>query len=352
MTGKNGQLDPFFMRRAVRLALKAWGRTSPNPLVGAVIVKDGIAIGSGFHHFSGGPHAEIEAIRSLKDPSSAKGATLYVTLEPCSTAGLTPPCCDAILKAGFRRVAIGTIDPNPKHAGRGIELLRKYGIRVDAGIEEEKCKRLNEAFFRWITTGKPFVLLKLAQTLDGRIATKNGSSQWITSEKALRRTHRLRLWADAILAGTGTFRLDHPRFTARDPEGRTLKTPRRFIVTRHPETLSTENPDAPGAWEFVNLPDTAAWHEFLARLGRENVLSLLIEGGGETARSALDAGIVDRVEFHIAPKLLGGRNSRPGIGGEDPETIADFFPLADLRIKRLGEDFLATARPLPKPERG
>lgn len=345
------ELDSFFMRQAVRLARKAWGKTSPNPLVGALIVKEGRVIGSGWHHFCGGPHAEIEAIRSLPDPSSASGATLYVTLEPCSTSGRTPPCCDAILKAGFRRVVIGCIDPNPKHAGRGIKLLKRKGLDVETGVEEKKCALLNEAFFHWITTGKPFVLLKLAQTLDGRIATRNGSSQWITADRAAKRVRILRLWADAILAGADTFRLDNPRFTARDSKGRVLKTPRRIIATRHPDLLHLEDSPAPGRWETISLPDSAAWEEFLLRLGRENILSLLIEGGGETAASALNAGIVDRLEFHIAPKLLGGRGSRPSIGGDDPKDILDFFPLENLQIKRLGIDFLATAKPLPKPER-
>ena len=180
------ETDRMFMRRAVRLAKNAEGMTSPNPIVGAVLVKNGRKIGEGWHRKAGCPHAEIEALRSLKQPGAAKGATLYVTLEPCSTSGRTPPCCDAIIAAGIRRVVIGSLDPNPRHAGRGVGILRDHGIEVETDVLRDVCRELNTAFFQWITTKRPYVLLKMAQTLDGRIATESGSSKWVTGDEAAR----------------------------------------------------------------------------------------------------------------------------------------------------------------------
>lgn len=333
--------DLSWMKHAVRLARKAFGFTSPNPHVGAVIVKDGVALGEGWHHKCGCPHAEIEALRSLSRREDARGATLYVTLEPCSTFGRTPPCCDAIIQAGIARVVVGSLDPNPKHAGRGIELLRSAGIEVETGVAEKICSDLNQAFFHWIVTGKPFVLLKLAETLDGKIAAKNGRSQWITAEPARRRVRELRLWADAVLGGAETFRLDHPRFTARDNAGNVLKTPRRFILTH-------QQNDPPEGWENIALDSPSEWQDFLLRIGRENVLSLLIEGGGEAAAAALNAGIVDEIEFHIAPKILGGRNSRPAVGGTDVDSPDDAIALEHLTVRRCGPDLIVRAKPRPR----
>ncbi len=331
----NKAFDNSIMRRAVRLAQRALGMTSPNPLVGAVITDPaGNIIGEGWHKRCGGPHAEVEAIRSLSAPELAKGAAIYVTLEPCSTFGRTPPCCDAIIKHGFSRVVIGSIDPNPAHAGRAVEKLRAAGIEVETGVEEKRCAALNKAFFHWIVTKRPYVLLKMAQTLDGRIAAASGDSKWITGDAAAKkRVRELRLWCDAIMAGAETFRLDQPALTARDARGNVLKTPRRIIATHHPV------PD----FECAALDDKAAWDAFLEKLGAENITSLLIEGGGELAANALAAGAVNALEFHIAPKLLGGRNSRPSVGGSDPLKVAEAYPLEQMEVHRMGKNLRVTA---------
>lgn len=339
MKKSTAETDRMFMRRAVRLAKNAEGMTSPNPIVGAVLVKNGRKIGEGWHRKAGCPHAEIEALRSLKQPGAAKGATLYVTLEPCSTSGRTPPCCDAIIAAGIRRVVIGSLDPNPRHAGRGVGILRDHGIEVETDVLREACEELNTAFFKWITTKRPYVLLKMAQTLDGRIATESGSSKWVTGDEAARKRVRLlRLRADAILAGAETYRLDQPRLTVRDERGNVLKTPRRFIATHHPEDIA-------GEFEVMSADGKEEWSAFLDRMGAENVTMLLIEGGGELAASALSAGIVDGIEFHIAPKILGGRGSRPSVGGDNPLDIADAFPLKNMRVRSLGRNIMVTAEP-------
>ena len=334
--------DRSFMLEALHEAELSAGYTSPNPAVGAVIVRDGRIIGRGRHKRCGGPHAEIEAIMSLPHESDAAGADLYVTLEPCSTAGRTPPCCDAIIRNRFRRVVVGCLDPNPKHAGRGIEILRAAGIEVEAGVLEEECRCHHEAFFKWITTGRPFVLLKMAETLDGKIATANGDSKWVTSETARERVAYLRRLSDAVLAGAETFRLDSPRFTARTPDGTVLKTPRRFVATHHPEILS----GAGEGWESVVLDGTGDWQEFLARLGQEDVTMLLIEGGGELAAAAIRAHAVDKIEFHIAPKLLGGRGSRPVLGGPDPAALSEAVRLDRMRVTPMGCDLRIEAYPL------
>ncbi|MBN1865190.1 MAG: bifunctional diaminohydroxyphosphoribosylaminopyrimidine deaminase/5-amino-6-(5-phosphoribosylamino)uracil reductase RibD, partial [Victivallales bacterium] len=191
--------DSVMMLEAVRLAMRGFGRTSPNPMVGALVARDGVILGKGSHLRAGLPHAEINAINDAGGASECAGADLYVTLEPCSTFGRTPPCTDEIIKAGISRVVIGTLDPNPSHSGRALGLLKKAGIEVVLGVEEQKCRRLNEAFSHWIVTGRPFVLLKLATTLDGRIATSGGGSRWITGEVARRRVRHLRKWSDAIM---------------------------------------------------------------------------------------------------------------------------------------------------------
>lgn len=329
--------DSKYMRKALSLAKRSWGRTSPNPMVGAVIVKAGRIIGEGYHHKAGCPHAEVEAIRSLKNIGDAQGATIYVTLEPCSTFGRTPPCCQAIINAKIARVVIGCLDPNPKHAGRGVEILRSAGIEVISGVEEAACKELNKAFFKWITTKKPYVILKMAQTLDGKIATSNGSSQWITGDEAASaRVRKLRLMADAVMAGAETLKLDQPKLTARTKSGKVLKTPRRLIATHHPEIV-------PEGYEAVSSDTAEEWEELLLRLGSENAVSMLIEGGGELAASALEAGAVDEIEFHIAPKILGGKHSRTSVGGLDPDTVQAHFPLKKMTVSKLGNNLRINA---------
>ena len=337
--------DICWMRLALKLARKGLGSTSPNPMVGAVIVRSGRLLGSGWHVRAGEAHAEVNAFRSLGKEESPRGATLYVTLEPCSSWGRTPPCTEAVLSSGVSRVVIGSLDPNPKHAGRAVRLLREKGLDVLWGVEKEACDQRNEAFFKWIVKRQPFVLLKLAETLDGKIATAGGVSRWITSSRARRRVQELRRWADAVLCGAETFRADSPSFTVRtEKAGRILKTPRRIVVSRHPERLELPGESVGGgAWEAIDLSGgRAAWEEFLTRLGSENVTSLLIEGGGGIAASALRAGAVDKVEFHIAPRILGGCGSRPSVGGENPESLEEAFSLEHTAMRKLGVDWMLT----------
>lgn len=329
--------DIYWMKMALREARKGWGSTSPNPLVGAVIVRDHVLLGKGYHVRAGEGHAEVNAIASSKG-MDLTGATIYVTLEPCCTAGRTPACTDGILQSGLSRVVFGCTDPNPKHAGRAAEILRKQGVEVTYPVCEKECRRLNEVFFHWITTGCPYVLLKMAQTLDGKTATASGHSQWVTGKAARQRVQRLRKRADAVMAGAETFRKDDPRFTVRTGSGKVLKTPRRIIVTHHPEHYQKEG------FEFVRLDSASDWREYMLRLGKEGVTSILLEGGGTLAASAVEAQVVNRVEFHIAPKLLGGAMSRTSLDGKDPFTLNEAVLLEEPEVRFLGGDLLYSAR--------
>ena len=334
--------DAEFMTEALSLARLGWGLTNPNPMVGCVIVRDGVVIGRGFHHKAGSAHAEINALddarRHGNDPA---GAVLYVTLEPCSSYGRTPPCTEAIIKAGIAKVVVGALDPNPKHAGRGLEQLKQHGIEVVCGVENRECCELNRHFFRWITSGKPFVILKMAMTLDGKIATPEGESKWVTGVEARRRVQSLRRLADAIMVGGNTLRTDHPQLTVREPEN-WERQPQRIVVSAEldAEDLQEYFPD--GRCETVSLPDEAAWDAYLKELGARNYTTLLIEGGGELAAAAVRAGAVDMVEFHIAPKLLGGRASIPVLGGAAPEGMDAALPLHNVSIEKYGDDIAVT----------
>ena len=333
--------DTVFMREALELALRGRGLTNPNPMVGAVLVRDGEVIGRGYHHRAGMPHAEIEALNDARSRGEATfGAELFVTLEPCSTAGRTGPCTEAILGAGIGRVVIGCVDPNPRHAGRGAELLRRAGVEVCSGVLERECAAINYSFFKWIVSGRPFVTLKLATTLDGRIATASGCSKWITGEAARSRVQELRRMADAIMVGGGTLRCDRPGLTVREPAD-WPRQPLRIVATRRSMSESELREFFPdGRAETANLPDAAAWDAFLVGLGRRDMVNLLIEGGGELAASALSARAVDRVEFHIAGKILGGRDSRPAVGGVSPASLSEALKLRDVEVRRLGDDVM------------
>lgn len=333
------------MRLALRLARRAWGMTSPNPLVGAVVVRDGVCVGQGWHHRAGTPHAEVHALAAAG--GKAAGATLYVTLEPCCTHGRTPPCTDAIITAGVRRVVVGCTDPNPKHAGRGVELLRQQGIVTECGVEEAACRDLNEAFFAWITTGRPYVLLKLGMTLDGKIATAAGESKWITGAQARAKVQELRRWADAIMVGAETVRRDNPELTVREPAD-WWRQPQRLIWTRQPDVLDRglrvfADPARPP--RCVQAQTRAEWLPLLTELGRQGVTSLLIEGGGELAGHVLQAGVVDKVAFFVAPKLLGGRGSRPAVAGPDPADLAAAVDLQRMTVRHVGADLMITGYP-------
>ncbi|WP_217704873.1 bifunctional diaminohydroxyphosphoribosylaminopyrimidine deaminase/5-amino-6-(5-phosphoribosylamino)uracil reductase RibD [Victivallis sp. Marseille-Q1083] len=337
--------DSDYMLLAAAEARKGFGQTSPNPLVGALLVKADRIVGRGYHRRAGEAHAEINALRDAGN--EAAGATLYVTLEPCSTCGRTPACTEAIKAAGLRKVVIGAMDPNPKHAGRGLEILREAGIEVVAGVEQAACDELNRAFYRWIVTGRPYVMLKMAMTLDGKIATAGGESQWITGPAARQRVQELRRWADAIMVSGATVRLDHPQLTVREPADWPCQ-PLRVIASRHfPEDeLRQYFPAGPLPW-VVCLGDGDSWLEFLSRLGERNVTALLLEGGGELAAAALQHQVVDEVEFHIAPKLLCGRGSRPVTGGDNPLHLSEALELLEPTVSRYGGDFVFNGRLRP-----
>ncbi len=334
--------DTERMREALALAEMGWGLTTPNPMVGAILEKDGEVIGRGYHHAAGEAHAEINAIRdALNSKIDPAGSTLYVTLEPCSTYGRTPPCTEAILQAKIRRVVVALTDPNPKHAGRGIEILRNSGVEVTTGVLAAECGRLNAAFFKHITTGLPFVMLKLATTLDGKIATASGDSKYVTGIEARRRVQKLRRLADAILVGAATARCDHPQLTVREPEN-WKNQPLRLIASNSMDETELNELFPDGNAEVVDVDSKEKWQALLETLARRNVMTLLIEGGGEIAAAAIRADIVDYVEFHIAPKLLGGSDSRGALGGESPASMAEALPLRNIQHFTLGDDFIVT----------
>lgn len=388
------------MRLALALARRGYGKTSPNPMVGAVLVKGGKIIGRGWHRKAGGPHAEIEALRdSTKCGHSPKGTTLYVTLEPCCTHGRTPPCTDALITARIKRAVVGAIDPNPKHAGKGFKVLRRAGIRVswwgEAADEPppgsrgrsphqiiaDECVRLNEAFNHWIVHHTPFVTVKAAMTLDGKIATASGESKWITGEKARAYGMKLRQGCDAILVGINTILADDPSLTARtrmeDGRWKVVKPIRRIVLDSMARTplsakvvsdeqamlttivVSRRAPRrrmvalarrvkviiAPTKKSARRTPHSALDLRWLLKnLGAENVTSLLVEGGGEVNASFLLGGLAQRVAFFYAPKILGGRDSRKGVAGEGVKRLNEVIQLREIQWRKLGEDLLLTAR--------
>ena len=333
--------DSQWMRKAIHFARNGWGTTSPNPMVGALVVKNTQVIAHGWHVRSGESHAEIHALTMAG--VEAKDATLYVTLEPCSTFGKTPPCVDRIKKSGVKRVVIGTLDPNPKHNGRGVRALREYGLEVDVGVEEDRCTELNEAFFCWSRYGRPYVLLKLAMTLDGKIATASGQSQWISCTASRKKVQRLRQWSDAILVGAETVRCDNPSLLVSIPK-QWLKQPLRIIAshTGQLDDSSRVLSNGKAQTQIVSFHSSEEWREFFLKLGKSNITSVLVEGGGEIAGNLLHYGLIDKVAIFVAPLLLGGKNSRGAIAGPDPARITDAKHLNDMKITRSGVDFLIT----------
>lgn len=342
--------DIKYMAQALRLARRGYGHTSPNPMVGALLVKRGKIIGRGWHRRGGLPHAEIEALRGV----DGRGATLYVTLEPCSTHGRTPPCTDAIIAAGIKRVVIGAIDPNPLHSGKGLAILRRAGINVVQGVLEAEATELNAAFNHWIIHRTPLVTLKAAMTLDGKIATRAGESKWITGEQARAQAMHLRQGADAILVGVNTIIADDPTLTVREIPG--AKTNLRRIILDSkartpikskvigPKTTIVVSEQAPKQRVKALSKKVNVWMEpdlkqVLARLGQENVTHLLVEGGGRVHASFLAAGLVHRVAFFYAPKVIGGRNAIKAVAGDATRVIR----LRNLVWNRLGADLLLTA---------
>jgi len=358
--------DESYMREALRLAAYARGRTSPNPLVGAVIVRDGVIVGSGWHRAAGESHAEVRA--RVMWGELARGATLYVTLEPCSHHGRTGPCAEAVIAAGIARVVTALGDPNPIVAGHGIELLRAAGIAVTTGVLADEARRQNEVFLKWVVTKRPFVTLKTAMTLDGKTASRTGVSQWITGEEARIRVHEWRDAHDVILVGIGTALADDPSLTVRLPH-RTGKNPVRVVLdsmarTPHDAKLLTDGAartiiavseraapkrtallQACGA-EVVTFGrervDIVALMEFL---GKEELTSVFVEGGAAVHWSFLSAGLADKMHVFIAPMLMGGADAPTSVGGTgfaDPQAA---LRLRDMTVERIGADILVTGYP-------
>jgi diaminohydroxyphosphoribosylaminopyrimidine deaminase/5-amino-6-(5-phosphoribosylamino)uracil reductase len=327
--------DTNYIRIALREAAKGLGRCSPNPAVGAVLVNSGRLVATGFHRKAGRPHAEIEALR--RAPASALcGSTLYLTLEPCSTFGRTPPCTDAIIAARIGRVVIGAIDRNPVHAGKGIERLRSAGIRVTTGVLESQCRRLNVGFDRWISSGRPWVIVKIAQSLDGRITRPADESTKLTGAAAHRRVQALRATVDAIMIGAETLRQDNPRLTVRGM--RAAKQPWRAVVTRNGALPPDSRLLTDGFRERTLVYRGQSWDEVLLDLGKRGVTRLLVEGGGEVLGELLDADLIDEVWNFFAPLLTGG--NKPSFGGSGVAGNAEAKPLHHCRFERFENDIL------------
>jgi diaminohydroxyphosphoribosylaminopyrimidine deaminase/5-amino-6-(5-phosphoribosylamino)uracil reductase len=348
---------------ACRLAAKAAGRTSPNPMVGAILVRGKEIIATGYHRFAGGDHAEIVALK--RAASKAKGATLYINLEPCAHYGKTPPCTAALIRAGVKEVVAGMKDPNPLVAGSGFRQLRRAGIRVRTGILEEECCALNEAFIKYITHRLPFVTLKLAATLDGKIAAATGDARWISGAASRRRVHQLRNQLDAVLVGADTIWNDDPQLTCRIAGGRNpwrvildghLRIPLSAQILRLSDSEKTIVATSRSAgtkkvralqgrgiqvWQFPLRNGEIAWPMLLRRLAALGIMSVLVEGGSKVAASALRARAVDKILFFYAPKILGG-DGRAMIETLGIPRAADALPVRRLNVQKSGADLLVT----------
>ncbi len=357
------------MRRALALAEKGRGKTRPNPLVGAVLVKNGRVVGEGYHKRAGGPHAEIHALRQAG--ARARGADLFINLEPCCHRGRTPPCTGALIEAGVRRVVVGQQDPNPQVAGRGQRALEKAGVMVERGLLQEDCERLNRAFSKYITTGMPWVVLKTAMSLDGKIATRSGESRFITGEAARRRVHETRAGIDAILAGTGTVIADDPTLTARLP-GKKPRAPIRVILDRtgriplrakvfqnagEEGVLLATGPTFPPARktrlekmgvEIIPLKENKNGldlNALMRELGRREIISVLAECGGTLAANLLARGLVDWLMVFIAPLIIGGERAPGPVGGQGANKLAHALIISHPSATGVGEDWLIEGRP-------
>lgn len=355
--------DEYFMKMALDLAQKGQGYTSPNPMVGAVVVKDSKVKGRGYHQAIGHAHAEVNAIEDAG--AQTKGATLYVNLEPCNHTGRTPPCTRKILEAGIKRVVVAMEDPNTK-AGGGAVFLKEHGIEVLIGVCEEPARKLNEAFVKYVQTKRPFVLLKCAATLDGRIATRSGDSKWVTGEKARKFVHQLRHAVDAILVGVGTIHADDPSLTTRLDSGNGLDPVRvvldthlsispsarilqldsnsdTILVTGNKLTENKKRAVEKKGVRLIELPvnsDGIEMQPLLDRLGKMGITSLLVEGGSRVIASALRSGIVDKVLFFYAPKILGGDDGIPICRGPGPELMKDCIRIKNIRVQRFDDDVM------------
>ena len=355
--------DEHFMKMALYLAKKGRGYTSPNPMVGAVIVKDGQVKGRGYHQAIGEAHAEVNAIADAGP--DARDATLYVNLEPCNHTGRTPPCTRKILEAGIQRVVFAMQDPHTV-AGGGAALLKKHGVEVRKGVCEEAAKKLNEAFIKYVQTRRPFVILKCAATLDGRIATRTGDSRWVTGEKARRFVHQLRHAVDAILVGIGTIHADNPSLTTRQgskkgvdpvrivldthlsisPDARILKLKSdsdTILVTGNKIAEDKKNRVLRKGVCLVQQPaasDQIDLNLLMDQLGGMGITSVLVEGGSRVIASAIRSGIVDKILFFYAPKILGGDDGIPICRGAGPRLMKDSIRVKNVRVRRFDDDLM------------
>jgi len=357
-------VDENFMCRALTLARKGVGCTSPNPCVGAVVVKNGRVLGEGWHRSVGGPHAEIVALEEAGN--AARSATLYITLEPCCTWGRTPPCTDAILLSGIRRVVVGATDPNPRHHGRGFQRLQRGGLRVTRGVLERECEDLNRAWNHWIVERTPWVIAKWAMSLDGKMATTTGESRWISSPQSRRRAHEFRSHADAVLVGIETLLSDDPALNVRLP-GYAGRQPRRIVLdhwARTPLGSRVMRDKRARPWIFVGpaaphgavrkleaagarifrMPKAYDLDFVLKALGREEITRLLVEGGGRILGSFFLQKRVHEARVFMAPMVLGGAKARKAVAGAGVARWRDSVALGHIDLQKVGCDLLATGR--------
>jgi diaminohydroxyphosphoribosylaminopyrimidine deaminase/5-amino-6-(5-phosphoribosylamino)uracil reductase len=358
-------LDEYYMGMALKLALKAKGKTSPNPLVGAIVVKAGRIIGRGFHAKAGFAHAEIMALDEAG--KKASGATLYVTLEPCVHTGRTPPCINRIIGSGIKEVVVGMIDPNPLNNGKGVMLLKQSNIKVKVGVLTDQLKKINESFIKYITSRIPFITVKVAESLDGRIATRTGDSKWITSDKSRAFAHRIRKDYDAIMVGVNTVLRDNPNLNAWFSGKKLIKiivdsnlsiSENSNIFAGDSQVIIITLPSRPGQ-ETENRKSLSAkarilevkekagqinLRDALKKLARLQISNIIVEGGGTLIGSLFDERLVDKILFFISPKIIGGKDAVSSVMGNGVKRIDQAIKLRDLKIRRFGEELLVTAR--------
>ena len=357
--------DEAYIERAIELARRGSGLVSPNPMVGSVVVSEGEIVGEGYHEGPGLPHAEIVALNQAGD--RARGATLYTSLEPCNHFGRTPPCTEAIVRAGVARVVAATRDPNPVVDGEGLRTLRQRGVEVREGILADDADRLNRAFAKHVRTGRPFVLWKAAASLDGKVAAHDGSSRWVTGEAARADVHRLRAWADAIVVGAGTALADDPELTVRDP-GYRGRPPLRVLVDASGrvgstgDLFDTQAPTLVATTELAPAATRDAWRDagaevvvlendgdgvalgaLMADLGKRDVQGVLLEGGPTLAWSAVEDRLVDAIVLYVSPKLIGGSDAPTVLEGRGFAPIGQALPMRIRSVERLGEDLRVEA---------
>jgi diaminohydroxyphosphoribosylaminopyrimidine deaminase / 5-amino-6-(5-phosphoribosylamino)uracil reductase len=359
--------DHYYMNLAIQMAKSTIGQTSPNPSVGCIIVKDGNILGMGSHLKAGLPHAEINALEMAN--YDAAGSTVYVTLEPCSHYGKTPPCAEALVNANVSRVVIAdSMDLNPLVSGKGIEILKQSGIQVDTGIMQQEAAALNEAFKHYIVTGRPFVTLKTASTLDGKISSYNGHSEWITGREAREQVHNLRHRNDAILVGIGTVLADNPSLTTRLPQGegnhpirvildstlkipytskllKDKKTPIIIFATSKADIEKKKELEAMGVEVILTSGDRINLHEVLDILGKRQITSILVEGGSEVNGSFLEENLINKVITYISPKILGGKSGITSFGGLGYENMGKALKLKNVKVSMVGEDIKIVGTP-------